>query len=56
MSFAVGISQQERSLYYVEGLGSVTITEVALGEQPLRAAGAGLLVSTQRPAIRSLQS
>jgi lipopolysaccharide transport system ATP-binding protein len=51
LNFAVGISSQERSLYFAEGVGCVTIDEIAVGEQPLRASGAGLLASTRRPAI-----
>jgi len=54
LDFAVGISSQERVLYYVEGVGCVTIDEIAAGEQPFRASGAGLLASTQRPLIRAL--
>lgn len=51
LNFAIGISAHERSIYYVEGVGSVTISEVAVGEQPLRASGTGVLASTQRPPI-----
>jgi hypothetical protein len=54
LDFAVGISSQERVLYYVEGVGCVTIDEIAAGEQPLRASGSGLLASTHRPSIRAL--
>jgi len=51
MNFAIGISTHERALYYVEGVGSVTISEVATGEQPFRASGTGVLASSQRPRI-----
>lgn len=54
LSFTIGISSQEQTLYYVESVGSVVITEIAIGEQPLRASGAGLVISTERPGIDSL--
>ncbi len=54
LNFAIGISTHERPLYYVEGVGNVTISEVAAGEQPFRASGTGLLVSSQRPPIEVL--
>ncbi|MGQ9492105.1 MAG: hypothetical protein ACUVS6_15700, partial [Anaerolineae bacterium] len=47
LNFAVGISQHERTFYYVQGVGHVAITEIAQGEQPFRASGAGLLLSRQ---------
>jgi hypothetical protein len=52
--FTVGISTHERSVYYAEGVGSVTVSEIAVGEQPVRASGAGLLTGSQRPEIRPL--
>jgi lipopolysaccharide transport system ATP-binding protein len=51
LSFTIGISSQEQTLYYVENVGSVNITEIAVGEQPLRASGAGLVIGTERPGI-----
>jgi len=51
MNFAVGISSNERNLYYVEGVGGISVSEIAQGEQPLRAAGTGVLSSSERPAI-----
>ena len=54
LNFAVGVSSEERVLYYVEGIGCVTIDEIAVGEQPVRASGAGLLASTRRPASHAL--
>jgi lipopolysaccharide transport system ATP-binding protein len=51
MNFAAGISSNERSLYYVEGAGCLGISEIAQGVQPLRASGAGLLTSSERPEI-----
>ncbi|HSI11609.1 MAG TPA: ABC transporter ATP-binding protein [Chthoniobacter sp.] len=54
IDFTIGISSDEQTLYYVEGVGSVTISEVAVGEQPVRVSGAGLLASTSRPSIQLL--
>lgn len=53
MNFVVGISSNERPLYYIEGVGAVTISEIARSEQPLRASGTGILVSSERPEIHS---
>ncbi|MGB8353004.1 MAG: polysaccharide ABC transporter ATP-binding protein [Chthoniobacteraceae bacterium] len=53
MNFVVGISSNERPVYYVEGVGAVTISEISQGEQPLRASGTGILASSERPAIFS---
>jgi hypothetical protein len=54
VNFAIGLSSQERNLYYVEGVNGVTISEIAIGEQPLRSSGTGLLVSLNRPCILQL--
>jgi lipopolysaccharide transport system ATP-binding protein len=51
MNFVVGLSSNERALYYVEGVGAVTISEIAMGEQPFRTSGTGVLASTERPSI-----
>jgi len=51
MEFTVGLSSGERTLYYAEGVGGITISEIAVGAQPFRASGAGLLTSMQRPEI-----
>jgi len=51
MNFAVGITSDERTLYYVEGVGALTISEIAQGVQPHRASGAGILASMERPEI-----
>jgi lipopolysaccharide transport system ATP-binding protein len=54
IQFAVGLSTHEKAFYYVEGVGSVSITEVAKGAQPFRASGTGILASFQRSAITPL--
>jgi lipopolysaccharide transport system ATP-binding protein len=51
-NFAVGISTNERAIYYVEGVGSLTLAEVAEGAQPFRSAGSGLVTTRERPLIR----
>jgi len=51
LNFVIGISSNERPIYYVEGVGAVTICEIAQGEQPLRASDTGILVSSERPEI-----
>lgn len=54
LTFRVGITSHERNLYYVEDQGNVSILEVAVGDQPLRSSGTGILVSTHRPSIKAL--
>jgi lipopolysaccharide transport system ATP-binding protein len=54
ISFVVGISSQENTLYHAEGAGGVAISEIAIREQPLRSSGTGIIATTQRPAIREL--
>jgi len=51
VDFTIGLSSGERTLYYAEGVGGITISEIALGEQPFRASGAGLLIGFRRPEI-----
>jgi hypothetical protein len=53
ISFVVGISSQENTLYHAESPGGVAISEIAVGEQPLRSSGTGIIATTQRPAIRT---
>jgi lipopolysaccharide transport system ATP-binding protein len=55
LNFAIGISAEERSLYYAEGVGCVTIDEIAIGDQPVRASGTGVLTSLDRPPICALE-
>lgn len=54
IQFAVGLSSYDRSFYYVQGIGHVSISQVALKEQPLRSSGSGLLFSMQQSEIRPL--
>lgn len=54
MNFVVGISAGERSIYHQQGIYGVSVTELALGEQPFRVSGAGLLVGRERPQIAPL--
>jgi lipopolysaccharide transport system ATP-binding protein len=54
LNFAVGISSHEKVVYYAEGVGAVSISEVAEGEQPFRTTGTGVLASSSRPKIQSL--
>ncbi len=54
LQFAVGLSSQQRAIYYADGVGHVSITEVSLGEQPLHSSGDGVLISRQQPDIEPL--
>jgi homopolymeric O-antigen transport system ATP-binding protein len=54
VTIAVGISSFERPLFYREELAQVWIGDVADGEQPLRATGAGLITSFSRPEIAKI--
>jgi lipopolysaccharide transport system ATP-binding protein len=51
---SVGLSAQERPFYYAEGVAKVEVCDVAEGEQPLRARGAGILLTSDAPDIRTL--
>lgn len=52
LHFTIGLSSGGVSFYYVDGVGSASISGVAEGEQPFAVSGAGVLVSVQRPEIR----
>jgi lipopolysaccharide transport system ATP-binding protein len=54
IDFVVGISSQEHTLYHAESPGGVAISEIAVGEQPLRSSGTGVISTTQRPPILCL--
>lgn len=47
LRLAVGISSGNTSLYYVDGVGGASISEVACAQQPHRTKGAGLLLNTR---------
>jgi hypothetical protein len=48
IQFVVGISSYDRTFYYKQTSGYVSISQIAIDEQPIRASGAGLLLSVQR--------
>jgi lipopolysaccharide transport system ATP-binding protein len=56
LQFTVGLSTYERSFYYKDNIGHVSIVEVAVGDQPIRARGAGLLRTSESAEIRTLDS
>ena len=56
LNFAVGLSTRENAIYFVDSVGHVTISEIAMSKQPFKASGAGLLLSDQETEIRSVDS
>jgi hypothetical protein len=54
IQFVVGISSHDRTFYYKHVAGYVAISEIAQGEQPVRASGAGLLMSSQVAEIKDI--
>jgi lipopolysaccharide transport system ATP-binding protein len=50
LQFVAGLTANQRSVYYQEGLGHVSIIEAAAGEQPV-SARSGFLLSADRPEI-----
>ena len=50
LQFVAGLTTNQRSVYYQEGLGHVSIIEAATGEQPV-SARSGFLLSAARPEI-----
>lgn len=55
LEFSVGLSTYERTVYYVDRIGHVTISEIAQGNQPFRVSGkGGLLLAQQEVDIVSL--
>jgi lipopolysaccharide transport system ATP-binding protein len=52
IQFAVGLSSYERAFYYVQGVGHVSISPVAVREQPFRTSGSGMLMSLRQSEIR----
>jgi lipopolysaccharide transport system ATP-binding protein len=51
VTIAVGISSFERVVFYRDRISQILISELAEGEQPHRASGAGLVTGLSRPAI-----
>jgi lipopolysaccharide transport system ATP-binding protein len=56
ISIVAGLSSFERSLFYKERMLHVSISELAVDEQPLRSSGAGLITSFSRPEIKKISS
>jgi ABC-type polysaccharide/polyol phosphate transport system ATPase subunit len=54
LQFTIGLSSYERSFYYKENIGRVSIVEVTDGKQPIRARGAGFLQTPQTAQIMPL--
>ena len=55
IQFSVGLSSYERPFYYVQGIGHVSISPVAINDQPFRPSGSGLLFSVQQSEISLLR-
>jgi len=55
LTVVVGLSEYERAFYYLENQGTVTISEISTGDQPLRASGSGLFVSNFRAKIVDME-
>lgn len=53
VTFAVGLTSDEKSIYYAEGVGTLSISEVGAGPQPHRATGCGVLFTTERPEVKA---
>jgi lipopolysaccharide transport system ATP-binding protein len=51
LSFIIGLSTNERTLYYEEDVCHVTIEEIAAGKQPFRASGSGVLLTERTSEI-----
>ena len=54
LQFTVGLSSHERTFYYQERVGLVSISEIAIGDQPIRSVGAGILLTPQAEDIEPL--
>lgn len=54
VTVTVGISSFERVVFYRERITQMSISEIADGEQPHRASGAGFITSLSRPPITRL--
>ncbi|HEY2343166.1 MAG TPA: ABC transporter ATP-binding protein [Chthoniobacteraceae bacterium] len=52
LNFNVGISTNEKTVYYADRVGSVEVSEIAYATQPLRPSGCGFVFTTSRPEIR----
>ena len=56
ISFVVGLSSREDTIYYKENVGHVTILEIAKGEQPYQPFGSGILMTKMRNKIVRLNT
>lgn len=54
VTISVGISSFERVMFYRERISQMSISEIADGEQPHRASGAGFITSPYRPRVTKL--
>ena len=54
LRFVVGLSSFERTVHYADGVGHVSISEVAVAEQPIRSSGSGILLTPQVAEIQPL--
>ncbi|MDH4152469.1 MAG: polysaccharide ABC transporter ATP-binding protein [Nitrospira sp.] len=54
IQFVVSLSSYQRPFYHIQGVGHVSISPVAVNEQPLRSSGTGVLFSTQQPEILAI--
>ncbi len=53
LQFAVGLSTHGRPFYYVPGLGHVSVSEIAAGEQPISPARGGLMLNARKYEIEA---
>ena len=52
LSFVVGITSRETSIYYKENIGKLRILEISKSEQPYQVSGSGILLTESRPKIK----
>jgi lipopolysaccharide transport system ATP-binding protein len=56
LSFVIGLSSNESTIYRIGDIGNITIEEVADGKQPFRASGTGILLTECSSEIMDLTS
>jgi hypothetical protein len=54
LTFTVGLSENERTFFYLQNQGFVSICEVSINEQPLKSRGAGLLLNDNQVKIQCI--
>jgi hypothetical protein len=52
-TLTVGLTSDEKFVYYAERVGAVSISDISAGPQPHRASGSGMFFSTERPEIQA---